>query len=211
MAIARGEYQRAKDAKKKVQQLQMVYKPTEREKDLMEMKKTKKAFKEAGMGMHIRDGGNDQANLHLMPALIPVPKTFYSNGLDAMNSYAAERIMEQTRMNIRDGTSGYTKQQMLPLYVRNTLIEKNGTSIAGDQTQDVLQKDRRYNHTYGRAAAVFEKSTGGALSIQDRKLRDLKAKGLLKDKPYRVKKQDGAMVTDALVRRRLRRKNHKDY
>ena len=214
LAIARGEYQRAKDVKKKVKQLHMVYQPTEREKDLMEMKKVKKAFREAGMGQHIRDGGNDQANLHLMPALIPVPKTFDSNGLDAMNSYTAERIMEQTRMNLRNATSGYTKQAMLPLYVRNTLIEKNGTSLDGDQTQEVLKKDRRYNHTYGRSNAVFERTEGGALSVEDRKIRDLKKKGLWKNnsKPYKGKKHDEGMVTDALVRMAFKAEDHtRDY
>ena len=84
-----------------------------------------------------------------MPALIPVPKTFESDGSDALQSYVGENIMVKTRLNLIDGLSGYAKRSMLPLYVRNTLIESNGTSAEGDQTQDILQKDRRYNHTYG--------------------------------------------------------------
>ena len=34
--------------------------------------------------------------------------------------------------------------------------------------KDILQKDRRYNHTYGRAVAVFDRSVGGPLTLLDR-------------------------------------------
>jgi hypothetical protein len=51
---------------------------------------------------------------------------------------------------------GYTPKAMLPLYVRNTLREANGTTAAGDQTQDVMDKDKRYTHYMGRPLNRFE-------------------------------------------------------
>ena len=48
---------------------------TQREKDEIEMKRVKTTFKNSEFKRNLRDGTNaDQA--HLMPALIPVPKTF---------------------------------------------------------------------------------------------------------------------------------------
>jgi hypothetical protein len=38
-----------------------------------------------------------------------------------------------------DGLSGYTPQKLLPLYVRNTLIEHNGTTTFGDQPQEIME------------------------------------------------------------------------
>jgi hypothetical protein len=146
----------------------LVYKPTQYELDRKEMKKTTKAFDEAGFHMHVRDGGNDQANAHLMPALIPIPKAFLSDGSDALNSFVAEKAMERTRASLIDHISGYTKQQLLPLYVRNSQLESNGTSTFGDQTQEVLSKDRRYNHTFGRSFAVMETEEGGPVSLEAR-------------------------------------------
>ena len=52
--------------------------------------------------------------------------------------------------------AGYTPQSMLPLYVRNTLMEKNGTTPGGDQTYDVMSADRRYSHYIGRPLNRFE-------------------------------------------------------
>jgi hypothetical protein len=45
---------------------------------------------------------------------------------------------------------------MLPLYVRNTLIEKNGTTPGGDQSAITMAVDRRYSHYLGRPLNRFE-------------------------------------------------------
>ena len=45
---------------------------------------------------------------------------------------------------------------MIPLYVRNTLLEKNGTTPGGDQTYDTMSTDRRYTHYMGRPLNRFE-------------------------------------------------------
>lgn len=45
---------------------------------------------------------------------------------------------------------------MLPLYVRNTLLEKNGTTPGGDQPFEVMAADRRYSHYIGRPLNRFE-------------------------------------------------------
>jgi hypothetical protein len=52
--------------------------------------------------------------------------------------------------------AGYTPQSLLPLYVRNTQIEKNGTTPGGDQCQAVMATDRRYSHYIGRPLNRFE-------------------------------------------------------
>ena len=136
LAEARGELQRAAEAKKRLKQMKTVYTPTQAELDLREVKKVKKAFVEAGFKTHIRDGGDEQANLHKMPGLIPIPKTFEEgHSDDVLCSYAARKAMDNTKLRLIDPMSGYVKNQMLPLYVRNTQIEKNGTSKGGDQTQ----------------------------------------------------------------------------
>ncbi len=202
LAEARGEFERAKAAKKNKYNVNLgdlKYTPTPDEKDKIEMNIVKKAFIGAGYKTHIRDGGNEQANLHLMPALIPIPKSFAEVGGPEyrLKSYAAENVMTNTRTKMVDKLSGRIKSQMLPLYVRNTLIEKNGTSVGGDQTQDVLNKDRRYNHTYGRAVAVFEKTEGGAISLAERERRKRIAK---EKKIYKPKQHGDEMATNALVR-----------
>jgi hypothetical protein len=205
-AEARGEFDRAKEAKKNKfasKALGLNYQPTADEVDAMEMKEITRAFEEAGMGTHIRDGGYEQANLHKMPALIPVPLTFNDPGDPELRlkSYAAEKAMDDTRLKMRDKMSGRIKTQLLPLYVRNTLIEHNGTSEEGDQTQDVLQKDRRYNHTWGRSVAVFENTKGGPLSVAERERRKLAAAGLLPKKKPKVKAltDKEKLVTGSLI------------
>jgi hypothetical protein len=52
--------------------------------------------------------------------------------------------------------AGYTPQRLIPLYVRNTLLEKNGTTPGGDQCQTVMAVDRRYSHYIGRPLNRFE-------------------------------------------------------
>jgi hypothetical protein len=51
---------------------------------------------------------------------------------------------------------GYIPQKYVPLYVRTTLMESNGTSPGGDQTYDTMAKDRRYSNLLGRAMASLE-------------------------------------------------------
>lgn len=59
--------------------------------------------------------------------------------------------------------AGYTPQTMVPLYVRNTLFEKNGTTPGGDQTQETMAKDRRYSHYIGRPLNRFEPDAARAV------------------------------------------------
>jgi hypothetical protein len=54
---------------------------------------------------------------------------------------------------------GYASQSLVPLYVRNTLMEKEGTSQHGDPTQEELSKDRRYSHYIGRPLIRFNPPT----------------------------------------------------
>ena len=205
LAEARGEFDRAKAAKKNKFASNvgvLTYKPTPEEVDEMENKVVREAFEGAGFGTHIRNGGYEQANLHKMPALIPIPKTFEEPGDPALalKSYAARKVMDNTTSRLQDKLSGRIRNQLLPLYVRNTLIEKNGTSVDGDQTQEVLQKDRRYNHTYGRAVAVFENTQGGALSPAERERRREQKRNPTKGKKKKNASEKEGFATNALVR-----------
>jgi len=109
----------------------------------------------AGLKGHIR-GGVDQDLAYLAPTLIPVPGAFQADGSNPMISHTAENILFKVKKNMILGDIGYTPQTMVPLYVRNTLIEKNGTTPGGDQAYDVMSTDRRYSHYVGRALNRFE-------------------------------------------------------
>ena len=50
--------------------------------------------------------------------------------LDPLKSKVADEIIWKTRQGMIDVLAGYTPQKLLPLYVRNTLMEKNGTQGA---------------------------------------------------------------------------------
>ena len=54
---------------------------------------------------------------------------------------------------------------MLPLYVRNTLLESNGTTLGGDQNQDVMATDRRYSHVMGRVLNRFEPDSANSHDV----------------------------------------------
>jgi hypothetical protein len=73
---------------------------------------------------------------------------------------------------------GYASQSMVPLYVRNTLMEKEGTSQHGDPTQEELSKDRRYSHYIGRPLIRFNPPTVLPSIAQEeaRKAKDLAEK-----------------------------------
>ena len=51
---------------------------------------------------------------------------------------------------------GYVPKSYVPLYVRTTLFETNGTNPGGDQTYATMAKDRRYSAQLGRAMASLE-------------------------------------------------------
>ena len=65
-----------------------------------------------------------------VPSLIPVPGAFEGDDTQRLNSYVGAKIVDglQDRM-VND--LGHTERKLLPLYVRNTLIEVNGTSPNG--------------------------------------------------------------------------------
>jgi hypothetical protein len=60
---------------------------------------------------------------------------------------------------------GYTPQTVVPLYVRNTLYEKEGTSVMGDPTQEELALDRRYSHYLGRPLVRFNPPSASTLPL----------------------------------------------
>ena len=89
------------------------------------------------------------------PSLIPVPGAFEGDDTERLSSYAGAKIVDGLQDKLL-GDTGHVERRLLPLYVRNTLIEVNGTSANGDQTQEVLSKDRRYSHYHGRPLVRFE-------------------------------------------------------
>jgi hypothetical protein len=130
------------------------YAKPQREVDAAEMAKTRGYFEEVDFGHHVRNGNRfDLA--YLKPALIPVPGAFVGDGKHALKSYEGEKAVERAKAALVSDL-GYTPQRLLPLYVRNTVLEHNGTSAGGDQTQEVMALDRRYSHYIGRPLNRFE-------------------------------------------------------
>jgi len=116
-------------------------------------------YKAAGLRHHVRQGADDDL-AYLAPTLIPVPGAFRADGSNPMVSHTAENILFAVKKNMILGDLGYTPQAMLPLYVRSTLLEKNGTTPGGDQTYDMMSTDRRYTHYMGRPFNRFEEEGG---------------------------------------------------
>jgi hypothetical protein len=117
----------------------------------------KQKFIAAGLGRNIRKGRKDDVAAYV-PSLIPVPGAFEGDDTERLSSYVGANIVDglQDRMCT---DMGHTERRLLPLYVRNTLIEVNGTSANGDQTQEVLSRDRRYSHYHGRPLVRFEEGS----------------------------------------------------
>ncbi len=118
------------------------------------MKEAKEKFIAAGLERNIRKGRQTDVAAYV-PSLIPVPGAFEGDDTERLSSYAGAKIVDglQDRMC---SDMGHTERRLLPLYVRNTLIEVNGTTANGDQTQEVLSRDRRYSHYHGRPLVRFE-------------------------------------------------------
>lgn len=139
--------------------LLVVHKEKQQSLDKKAMNKAKSYYKNAGLEDHIRMGNSDDVAYHA-PTLIPVPGAFKGDGKDISISHTADQINTKIQNNMILGNLGYTPQNMLPLYVRNTLIEKNGTTSGGDQPQEVMALDRRYSHYMGRPLNRFEPGKG---------------------------------------------------
>eukprot|EP01040_Poterioochromonas_malhamensis_P004710 gene4710-5046_t len=123
-----------------------------RELDIEHVAQMKASFRRAGLGNRIRKGNDDDLAM-VLPALIPIPKAFDGNSQTI--SHTGQNIIFKLKKNMVLSNLGYTPQTVVPLYVRNTLLEKEGTSISGDPTQDELAMDRRYAHYVGRPLVRF--------------------------------------------------------
>jgi hypothetical protein len=145
--------------KDKSSALIVIHKETQQSIDKRNMKISKSYYKNAGLEENIRIGNSDDV-AYLKPTLIPVPGAFKGDGKDKSISHTADQINTKIQNDMILGNLGYTPQNLLPLYVRNTLIEKNGTSSGGDQPQEVMALDRRYSHFIGRPLNRFEPGKG---------------------------------------------------
>ena len=68
--------------------------------------------------------------IRIFVIVVSLPLLFFFAGpdlLDPLKSKVADEIIWKTRQGMIDVLAGYTPQKLLPLYVRNTLMEKNGT------------------------------------------------------------------------------------
>ena len=181
--------------------------PHQREIDEANMALARETFSQANLERHIRRGNkNDVA--YLAPTLIPVPGAFRGDGKDLSISHVAEQTFDRVQQNMIIGNIGYTPQQLLPLYVRNTLIEKNGTTPGGDQTQEIMALDRRYSHYMGRPLNRFEpsKSLQSTASVNSLGLPTIKSSKIsnemkaAKANEKRVQKMKYHPLTHSLVR-----------
>jgi hypothetical protein len=123
-----------------------------RERDAQRIAQREEAFRHAELGNRIRKG-NDDDHAHALPALIPIPQAFDGNSQSI--SYTAQNIIYGLKKDMVLSDLGYAPQTAVPLYVRTTLVETEGTSKNGDPTQDELALDRRYSHYLGRPMIRF--------------------------------------------------------
>jgi hypothetical protein len=131
--------------------------------DAQHIAKMKQSFKRAGLANRIRKGRDDDL-ANVLPALIPVPQAF--DGDSQTVSHTGQSIIFKLKKNMVLSDLGYARQSIVPLFVRNTLMEKEGTSKHGDPTQEELNRDRRYVHFVGRPLVRFnppEEETSTAL------------------------------------------------
>jgi hypothetical protein len=164
MAKAHSEGVAARDERIRLQQLRMQErtKPHDpkvahhfthpRDVDAQRIAQREAAFKHAELGNRIRKG-NDDDHAHALPALIPIPQAFDGNSQSI--SHTAQNIIYGLKKEMVLSDLGYTPQTTVPLYVRTTLVEKEGTSKNGDPTQEELSYDRRYSHYLGRPLIRF--------------------------------------------------------
>ena len=157
--VIKGERDRRLKVQEKGKKKGFVIKhvPHQRDIDEANMALARETFSQANLERHIRRGNKSDV-AYLAPTLIPVPGAFRGDGKDLSISHVAEQTFDRVQQNMIIGNIGYTPQQLLPLYVRNTLIEKNGTTPGGDQTQEIMALDRRYSHYMGRPLNRFEPS-----------------------------------------------------
>jgi hypothetical protein len=115
------------------------------------------AFSAVGMERNIRLGTNED-NSQCTPSLIPIHEVFSAARDDNVKSRVADQIILRARLSRTDGITGHIGKEYVPMYVRNTLFENNGTSDGGDQTYENMGKDSRYSGQLGRTMQALEPS-----------------------------------------------------
>lgn len=110
-----------------------------------------------GMKKNVRSGTNED-NTQCTPSLIPMHEVFSAARDDHIQSQVAEQIVLRARLSRTDSVTGYIGREYVPMYVRNTLFEVNGTSDGGDQTFENMGKDSRYSGQMGRTMQSLEPS-----------------------------------------------------
>ena len=136
------------------------------------------------MQRHIRSGNSNDVT-SLAPVLIPLHAVLDEKNSDEIpKSHTASQMLHKINLSRIDPISGdfyselfvpviyalvgYSSHKYVPLYVRSTLMEPNGTSPGGDQMYETLAKDRRYSPHIGRSLAALEPPN---LRGEDRKSR----------------------------------------
>lgn len=109
------------------------------------------------MERNIRAGTNED-NSQMSPSLIPMHEVFSASRDDHIQSRVGEQIVLRARLSRTDGVTGYIGREYVPMYVRNTLFETNGTTEGGDQTLENMSKDSRYSAQMGRTMQSLEPS-----------------------------------------------------
>lgn len=99
--------------------------------DRAKMKETASVFKVMGMGKHIRRG-DFKDSTQRTPVLIPLHKVLEVDAPeDEMRSYSAVRDVYHQRTKYANKVTGMTREKLVPLFARTTLVEKNGVTPGG--------------------------------------------------------------------------------
>ena len=117
------------------------------------------------MHRNIRTGSNED-NSQRAPSLIPIHEVFSGARDDHIKSKVADEAVLRARLSRTNGITGYIGKEYVPMYVRNTLFEKNGCSEGGDQTFDKMCLDSRYSAQVGRSMQSLEPSKDEQKNLQ---------------------------------------------
>eukprot|EP00604_Paraphysomonas_vestita_P000896 CAMPEP_0174820074 /NCGR_PEP_ID=MMETSP1107-20130205/3645_1 /TAXON_ID=36770 /ORGANISM="Paraphysomonas vestita, Strain GFlagA" /LENGTH=144 /DNA_ID=CAMNT_0016034679 /DNA_START=314 /DNA_END=745 /DNA_ORIENTATION=- len=122
-----------------------------------QMRELATRYSDVGLKRNIREGTSNDTTSRA-PVLIPFHEVV-SNHIppeEQIQSYVGNQAMIEARKRDANPTTGMLSPKYVPLYVRSTLFEVNGTTPGGDQTYAKMSHDRRYSHQLGRTMASLE-------------------------------------------------------
>jgi len=118
--------------------------------DEQKMENSKNSFIASGMQHSIRNG-QDNDPVFLTPLLIPIPTALNIDNIkNPLHSHEALRIITNFQTKLTDEKTGHTAQKLLPLYIRNTVLENNENNNKNKSyAENNINKNNNKNKNHG--------------------------------------------------------------